>query len=142
MSLFENNQRSGSDLPKRHRNPPNTEELDVDVDGESLLESRTLLPPKRVILGIHLVGERNLLPVVGREESDLGGGGEVTLTGEKGRPSTLASIPARARAVYAPLENPKMQILSPSWSKMEELSYSTTCPLKGLTMLHQKFVTS
>ena len=61
---------------------------------------------------------------------------------EMGGLPTLASIPARARAVYAPLENPKMHILSPNWSKMEELSSGVTRPLKGLTMLHQKFVTS
>lgn len=32
------------------------------------------------------------------------------------RKSTLTSIPARARAVYAPREKPKMHILSPYWS--------------------------
>ena len=30
--------------------------------------------------------------------------------------NTLVSIPAKARAVYAPRENPKMHILSPYWS--------------------------
>ena len=52
--------------------------------------------------------------------------GEGTPAEEAGRWSTLVSIPARARAVYAPLENPKMQILSPDWSEMEELTCVTT----------------
>jgi hypothetical protein len=55
----------------RHRNAPNTEKLNINVVGESLLESRALFPPKRVVLSVHLVGERNLFPVVGGEESDL-----------------------------------------------------------------------
>ena len=85
-----------------------------------------MLPTKRVILGIHLVGERNLFSVVRREEPDLGEVVRGALADEMGGPSTLASIPARARAVYAPLEKPKMQILSPNWSKMEELSRGTS----------------
>jgi len=52
-------------------NGPNAEELNVDIDGESLLEGRTLFPAERVILSVHLVGERNLFPVVGGEEPDL-----------------------------------------------------------------------
>ena len=56
---------------KRHHDPPNTEKLNVNVDGESLLESRTLFPPKRVVLGVHFVGERDLFPVLGGKESDL-----------------------------------------------------------------------
>jgi hypothetical protein len=103
-----------------------------------------LFPSKRIVLGIHLVREWDLFLVVGRKESDL----RETVRGASVRGAsvkdarksfTLASIPASARAVYAPLENPNIQILSPDWSKikMEEVSYGVRDPPEViLTVLH------
>ena len=57
----------------RHEDAPEAEKLDINVDREGFLESRTLFPPERVIL---LVSERDLFLVVGGEEPELKGGGK------------------------------------------------------------------
>lgn len=52
----------------RHWNTPNPDEPNVNI---YFLESWTLLPLKRVVLSVYLVGGRELFPFVSREESDL-----------------------------------------------------------------------
>lgn len=48
-----------------------TDELDVDVNRERFLEGDTLFPADLVATGGHLVRERYLLVVTGREETDI-----------------------------------------------------------------------
>jgi hypothetical protein len=51
-----------------------------------------------------------------REESNLEIRGQLMDVGGHGaRSLTFCTIPARALAVYAPLEKPKMYTLSPVW---------------------------
>ena len=50
---------------------PDADEVDVDVDGERLLERGRLLPPELVVPREHLVRERNLLMVARGQESNL-----------------------------------------------------------------------
>ena len=49
-------------------------------------------------------------------------------------------MPASARAVYAPRENPKMHILSSAWSNNEDERRHSDNALKGRTLLHQEFI--
>ena len=52
-------------------------------------------------------------------------------------------MPASARAMYAPRENPKMQILSSAWSdnNQDEQRYFDYF-FKERTLLHQEFISS
>jgi len=57
------------------------------------------------------------------------------------RENTLMSIPARARAVYAPRENPKIHILSPYWSiQMSHGQVVSGERALSRTVLHEKLV--
>lgn len=46
---------------------PNTEEINVDVNGKGLFECSTLFPSFFVISGIHFVSERDLLIIRPRQ---------------------------------------------------------------------------
>ena len=50
---------------------PYADEVDVDVDGERLLEHGGLLPALVVVARVHFVCERHLLVVTGRQKADL-----------------------------------------------------------------------
>lgn len=58
-------------LEVRTSNLPNTHKFNIDVDRKGLFEGRTLTPSKVVVLGVHLVRERDLLMVAPREQADL-----------------------------------------------------------------------
>ena len=51
-------------------------------------------------------------------------------------------MPASARAVYAPRENPKMHILSSAWSNKQDENHHflSVTMFKGRTLLHQEFI--
>ena len=50
---------------------PDTDEFDVDIDGECLLECRGLRPSQIVIASKHLVRKVDLLMVAWRQQPDL-----------------------------------------------------------------------
>lgn len=52
-------------------NIPDAEEIDLNVDGEWVLECIGLLPPQIVTMGVHLVCERNLLMVANWQEANF-----------------------------------------------------------------------
>jgi hypothetical protein len=93
---------------------PDADEFDLDVGRESFLEHGALFPASIVILNEHLVRERNLLVVARREKAHLGFGqitcNPIAIVGEGVH--ALWIMPASARAMYAPRENPNMHILS------------------------------
>jgi len=52
---------------------PNPEQLDIDVDRESLFEHGTLLPTQLVFARVHLVRERYLLVIAFWQKANLDG---------------------------------------------------------------------
>ena len=50
---------------------PHADEVDVNVDGERLLEGRRLRPSLRIVACVHFVGEGHLLVIARRQQADL-----------------------------------------------------------------------
>jgi len=50
---------------------PDTEEIDVDLYGEGVPESATLLPSESIFTYIHFISEWDLLLVIRRKEPNL-----------------------------------------------------------------------
>jgi len=91
---------------------PDADEFDLDVGRESFLEHGALSPANIVIATEHLVRERNLLVVACREKAHLRLVRSHATQLRCGKAHAFWIMPASARAVYAPRENPNMQILS------------------------------
>ena len=95
---------------------PDAKEIHGDLATEDPLELITGCLPVCVLLLssvlIHLIRKADLRIVARRKEANL-----VASESHEARdivtPLTVCSMPARARAVYAPREKPKMLILSP-----------------------------
>ena len=50
---------------------PHADEVDVNVNGERLLEGRRLRPSLRIVARVHFVGEGHLLVIACRQQADL-----------------------------------------------------------------------
>ena len=51
---------------------PDADKINIDINGERLLEGGRLSPPLLVVASEHLVREWDLLVVTSRKQSDLG----------------------------------------------------------------------
>jgi hypothetical protein len=90
-------------------NLPNTQEFDLNCTREGLLETIAVLEFNGII-AVHRVCERNLLDLSYQYELRCVQEVYIVRTLSGGRSPTLLSIPAKARAVYAPRENPNKPV--------------------------------
>lgn len=80
---------------------PNTHKFNIDVNRKGFLEGCTLLPPKVIVLGVHLVRKRDLLIVAPRYQTDFVEPEEIKYVNNRrfSDTPTKTYIPASARAV-------------------------------------------
>jgi hypothetical protein len=91
---------------------PHADKFYLNIDREGFLEDGALSPTLFVVLTEHLIREGNLLVVACREKAHLRLTYYIQPECQVDEVQTFWTMPASARAVYAPREKPNMQILS------------------------------
>ena len=74
VSLFENEYKSSmivSEVKHHREHIPDTDKFDIHVDRVCSLECMTFNPALLVITAVHVVCERNLLMIIGRDDANF-----------------------------------------------------------------------